>query len=143
MANGPDSNVVTIRSEYGVCEIMDRLSSLVTAKGLRVFARINHAMAAAEARLKLRPTELLVFGHPEKGTLLMQERQTIGLDLPVRALAWQDETGQVWLSYRRVASIASWHGLAGAADAAVKAIVENLTKLCATAASRKSALPMR
>jgi uncharacterized protein (DUF302 family) len=141
MASGPDSDVVTIRSEYGLSETLDRLSSLVTAKGLRVFARINHAAAAAEARLKLRPTEQLVFGHPEKGTLLMQERQIVGLDLPARALAWEDETGQVWLSYRRIAAIASWHGLAESADAA-KAIDENLVKLCAAAASGKGAAPM-
>ncbi|MGA9452589.1 MAG: DUF302 domain-containing protein [Verrucomicrobiia bacterium] len=142
MASEPDNSVVTIRSEHGVSETMDRLSSLVTAKGLRVFARINHAAAAAEARLKMRPTELLVFGHPEKGTLLMQERQIAGLDLPARALAWQDEAGRVWLSYRRVAAIASWHGLAGAAGDAVKAIDENLAKLCAAAAGRNSAAPM-
>lgn len=141
MASGPDNDVVTIRSEYGVSETMDRLSSLLTAKGLRVFARINHAAAAAEARLKLSPTEALVFGHPEKGTLLMQERQIVGLDLPARALAWQDETGQAWLSYRRITAIASWHGLVGAADV-VKAIDEKLTKLCAAAASGKGAAPM-
>ena len=143
MTSGPDSDVVTIQSEHGVSETMDRLSSLLTAKGLRVFARINHAAAAAEAHLKLRPTEVLVFGHPEKGTLLMQERQIVGLDLPARALAWQDETGQVWLSYRRVTAIAAWHGLAGATENTAKAIDENLTKLCAAAASGKSAAPMK
>lgn len=143
MTSKADNDIVTIRSEQDVSETLDRLSSLITAKGLRVFARINHAAAAADARLKLRPTELLVFGHPEKGTLLMQERQIVGLDLPVRALAWQDEAGQVWLSYRRVAAIASWHGLAGAAYDAVKAIDENLAKLCAATASGKSAAPMR
>ncbi|MDE3067346.1 MAG: DUF302 domain-containing protein [Verrucomicrobiota bacterium] len=141
MARGADGDVVTIRSEYGVSETLDRLSLLITAKGLRVFARINHATAAAEARLKLRPTEQLVFGHPEKRTLLMQERQIVGLDLPVRALAWRDEAGRVWLSHRRVASIASWHGLAGAADA-VKAIDENLAMLCAAAANGKSTVPV-
>ncbi|MBU6410117.1 MAG: DUF302 domain-containing protein [Verrucomicrobia bacterium] len=141
MASESNSDVVTIRSEYGVSETMGRLSALLTAKGLRVFARINHAAAAAEARLELRPTELLVFGHPEKGTLLMQERQIVGLDLPARALAWQDEAGRVWLSYRRVAAIASWHGLAGHPHDAAKAIDENIASLCAAAASGKSATP--
>lgn len=85
MTSGSDRDVITIRSEYGVPETMDRLTLLLTAKRLRVFALINHAAAAAEARLKLRPTEVLVFGHPEKGTLLMQARQIVGLDLPARA----------------------------------------------------------
>lgn len=141
MASGPDSDLVTVHSKYGVTETMDRLSALLTAKGLRVFARINQAAAAAEARLKLRPTEVLVFGHPEKGTFLMQQRQIVGLDLPARALAWQDEAGRVWLSYRRVAAIASWHGLAGASYDAAKRIDENLAKLCAAAATGNSAAP--
>ncbi len=137
-----DNDIVTIRSEHGVSETMDRLSLLVTSKKLRVFARIDHAAAAVEARLKLRPTELLVFGRPEKGTRLMQELQIVGLDLPVRALAWKDEAGRVWLSYRRVASIAAWHGLALNSDDTVKAIDENLAKLCAAAASGKGAVPV-
>lgn len=141
MASGSKSDVVTVRSEYDVSETMNRLSALIKAKGLRVFAHINHAAAATEASLKLRPTELLLFGHPEKGTILMQERQIVGLDLPARALAWQDETGQVWLSYRCIAAIASWHGLAGANGNAAKAIDENLAKFCAAAASGKSAAP--
>jgi len=142
MTSEPESDIVTIRSEHGVSETMDRLSALLTAKGLCVFARINHATAAAEARLKLRPTEVLVFGHPEKGTFLMQERQIVGLDLPARALAWQDEAGRVWLSYRRIAAIASWHDLAGASYDAAKAIDENLEKFCAAAAGGKSTVSM-
>jgi uncharacterized protein (DUF302 family) len=141
MATGQDNDVITIPSEYGVSKTKDRLSSLVAVKRLRVFARINHAAAAAEARLDLRPTELLLFGHPEKGTLLMHECQIVGLDLPARALAWQDEAGQVWLTYRRVATIAAWHGLGQAASDVVGAIDENIAKICAATARGKGAPP--
>ena len=82
--------LTTIRSSHGPKDTMNRLEAVVKAKGLTVFARIDHAAGAAEAGLPLRPTELLIFGNAKGGTPLMQSAQTIGIDLPLKALVWQD-----------------------------------------------------
>ena len=86
--------LTTIRSHFGPKETMDRLETAVKAKGLTVFARIDHAAGAASVGLPLRPTEVLIFGNARGGTPLMQSVQTIGIDLPLRALVWQDESGR-------------------------------------------------
>ena len=78
---------------------MDRLETEIRAQGITVFARIDHAAGAAEAGFTLRPTELLIFGNPRAGTPLMQSVQTIGIDLPLKTLVWQDASGKTWLSY--------------------------------------------
>ena len=91
--------LVTVRSSYSPKETMKRLETEVKAKGLTVFARIDHAAGAAEVGLALRPTELLIFGNAKGGTALMQSVQTIGIDLPLKILIWQDEAGGTWLSY--------------------------------------------
>src|SRR5262245_12701217 len=77
----------------------ERFLSLVACYPIEVFAHIDHAAAASKVGLPLRPTEVLIFGNPKAGTPLMQSRQTIGLDLPLRALVWEDEAGKVWLTY--------------------------------------------
>jgi uncharacterized protein (DUF302 family) len=91
--------LTTIRSSHGPKDTMNRLEAVVKAKGLTVFARIDHAAGAAEVGLPLRPTELLIFGNAKGGTPLMQSAQTIGIDLPLKALVWQDASGNTWLSY--------------------------------------------
>ncbi len=78
---------------------MDRLEVEIKAKGLTVFARIDHAAGAAQVGLALRPTEVLIFGNARGGTPLMQSSQTAGIDLPLKCLVWQDEAGKTWLSY--------------------------------------------
>ena len=78
---------------------MDRLDAEIRARGLTIFARIDHAAGAAEVGLKLRPTQLIVFGNARGGTPLMQSVQTIGIDLPLKALVWQDAAGKTWISY--------------------------------------------
>jgi uncharacterized protein (DUF302 family) len=98
---------------------MNRLEAAVKAKGMTVFARIDHAAGATGAGLSLRPTEVLIFGNAKAGTPLMQSVQTIGLDLPLKALAWQDASGKTWLSYNDPAWLAKRHGLSGEAEAAV------------------------
>ena len=100
---------------------MNRLETEVQAKGLAVFARIDHAAAAAEVGLSLRPTELLIFGNAKGGTPLMQAAQTIGIDLPLKALVWQDASGTTWLSYNDPNWLTKRHGLGPEADATVKA----------------------
>jgi uncharacterized protein (DUF302 family) len=94
-ANG----LVTLPSHHTVAETLDRLSAALKAKGVREFARIDHAAGAAEVGMQLRPTTVVIFGNPAAGTPLMQADQRIGLDLPLKALVWQDAGGQAWLTY--------------------------------------------
>jgi uncharacterized protein (DUF302 family) len=91
--------LMTIRRSHGPKDTMDRLEAAVKAKGLTVFARIDHAAGAAAVGLSLRPTELLIFGNAKGGTPLMEATQSIGIDLPLKALVWQDGSGNTWLSY--------------------------------------------
>ena len=92
---------------------LDRLDSAVREKGMHVFARIDHAAGAGKVDMTLRPTELLIFGNPKVGTHLMQESQSAGLDLPLKALAWEDAEGQVWLTLNTAEYVASRHGITG------------------------------
>jgi uncharacterized protein (DUF302 family) len=111
--------LTTIPSGYGPQDTMNRLEAAVKAKGMTVFARIDHAAGATGAGLSLRPTEVLIFGNAKAGTPLMQSVQTVGLDLPLKALVWQDASGKTWLSYNDPAWLAKRHGLSGETDAAV------------------------
>jgi len=131
-----DNGLTTIPTEYPVTETIDRLAALVTARGLHVFARIDHAAGAAEAGMALRPTQLLIFGNPTGGTPLMQNRQTAGIDLPVKALAWEDADGRVWLSYNDAAWIAQRHALGAESREAVETMAAGLAALTKAAASR-------
>src|SRR5271155_5696316 len=106
--------LTTIKSSHSAKVTMNRLETAVTAKGLTVFARIDHAAGAAAADLSLRPTEVLIFGNAKGGTPLMQAMQTIGIDLPLKALVWQDASGDSWLSYNDPAWLASRHAVSGA-----------------------------
>ena len=101
----------TIPSARGPKDTMDRLEAEIKAKGMTVFARIDHAAGAAAVALALRPTELLIFGNARGGTPLMQSAQTIGIDLPLKALVWQDASGKTWLSYNDPSWLAKRHGL--------------------------------
>lgn len=103
--------LITLKSRYGAVETMDRLEQQVRQRGLTVFARIDHATGAAKAGKTLRPTTLLVFGNPQGGTPFMQCEQTVGIDLPLRALVWEDAFGQVWLGYNDPAYIARRHSV--------------------------------
>ena len=101
---------------------MDRLVAEVQAKGLTVFARVDHAAGAKDSGLSLRPTELVLFGNAKGGTPLMQANQGIGIDLPLKALVWQDASGSTWLSYNDPAWLAQRHGLGHKVEAPVKAM---------------------
>jgi len=116
---------------------MDRLEAAVKAKGLTVFARVDHAAGAADVGLQLRPTALLMFGNAKGGTPLMQAAQTIGIDLPLKALVWQDAAGKTWLSYNDPDWIAKRHGVGGhEVDATVGALTGVLSSLAKAATSR-------
>ena len=93
---------------------MDRLETEIRARGMKVFARIDHAVGASEAGLELRPTEVIIFGNARGGTPLMQSVQTIGIDLPLKALVWEDAGGTTWLSYNEPGWIAQRHSVANA-----------------------------
>lgn len=131
MADG----LTTIPSRHGPKETMDRLEADVRSKGLTVFARIDHAAGAAEAGLPLRPTELLIFGNAKGGTPLMQAAQAVGIDLPLKALVWQDADGKVWLSYNEPSWIAQRHGLGAASEGTVQALAAGIGALAKKAAN--------
>jgi uncharacterized protein (DUF302 family) len=120
--------LITIKSGLGPEETMNRFEAEVRAKGMTVFAHIDHAAGAAAAGLPLRPTDLLIFGNAKAGTPLMQSVQAIGIDLPLKALVWQDAAGITWLSYNDPAWLARRHGLGEPAEAAVKAVSEAAVK---------------
>ncbi|MDW6021351.1 DUF302 domain-containing protein [Mesorhizobium sp. BAC0120] len=131
------SGIITVESRFGVKETIDRLAKAVQGAGLLVFARIDHQAGARDAGMVLRPTELLIFGNPKGGTPLMQDRQICGIDLPVKALAWEDEDGKVWLSYNDPHWIAERHGLEEKSDQAVKAIAVGMEKVITAAAGSR------
>jgi len=106
--------LTTISSRFGPKETMDRLQAEIRALGMTVFARIDHAAGAAEVGLTLPPTELIIFGNARGGTPLMQSVQTVGIDLPLKALVWEDTAGKTWLSYNEPGWIAQRHGIANA-----------------------------
>ncbi|MCB1890115.1 MAG: DUF302 domain-containing protein [Rhodocyclaceae bacterium] len=104
-----DNGLVSVRSNQSVAATMDRLEGIVSDKGMKVFARIDHAAGARSVDSQLRPTQLLIFGNPKGGTPFMQCAQSVAIDLPLKALAWEDADGQVWLSYNDPAWIAARH----------------------------------
>jgi uncharacterized protein (DUF302 family) len=106
-----DNGIISIKSSHDVKTTVDRLDNILREKGMTVFIRINHAEGAQKVGKKLRPTELVIFGNPKVGTPLMQCGQSVGIDLPQKALIWQDKAGQVWLSYNDPKYLASRHSI--------------------------------
>lgn len=102
--------LVSVKSPHSVAVTADRLAGVVEARGLKLFARIDHAAGAASINASLRPTQVLIFGNPQGGTPFMACQQSVGIDLPLKALVWQDATGQVWLGYNDPAWLAARHG---------------------------------
>ena len=114
--------LIAIKSPHSAAVTMNRLEDIVKQRGLNVFARVDHAAGAAKVGKTLRPTEVLIFGNPQGGTPLMECAQSAGIDLPLKALVWEDASAQVWLGYNDPAYLAQRHG------AAQCPVVENLTK---------------
>jgi uncharacterized protein (DUF302 family) len=119
------SGLVTLPSAHGAAETIARLERVLAEKGIQIFARIDHAGAAQEVGLPLRFTRVLVFGNPRAGTPLMQARQSIGLDLPLKVLVWEDEAGRAWLTYNEPAYLAQRHEVRDREEA-VKALSTGL-----------------
>ena len=109
--NTNTAEMTNILSTHNVKDTGDRLVSILTEKGLNVVARIDHAHGAQSVGEELRPTQLILFGNPKMGTLLMQSQQTIAIDLPQKVLVWEDENAQVWLSYNNPDYLAKRHGI--------------------------------
>jgi uncharacterized protein (DUF302 family) len=125
--------LITVRSSFGPEETMSRLEAEVSARGMTVFSHIDHAAGAAAIGLPLRPTNLLVFGGAKGGTPLMQAVQTVGIDLPLKALVWQDEAGTTFLSYNDPAYITRRHGTGEAAKPVIEAMSGVLKAVAAKA----------
>jgi uncharacterized protein (DUF302 family) len=123
------NGLITLPSRYPARDTMDRLLAALPKRSMTVFARVDHAAGAASAGLSLRPIEVVIFGNPKGGTALMQDRQTAGIDLPLKALVWEDADGKVWLSYNDPAWIAQRHGLGPASAGAVEAMAKALAAI--------------
>ena len=126
--------LTSIRSRFGPKETMDRLQAEIRAQGMTVFARIDHAAGAAEVGLTLRATELIIFGNARGGTPLMQSAQTVGIDLPLKALVWEDASGTTWLSYNEPGWIVQRHSVANA-EQVVSKMAATLSAISRTAAN--------
>jgi uncharacterized protein (DUF302 family) len=111
--------IISWPSTHSVPETLDRLQELLEAKGIKVFARVDHSGEAAAAGLTMPPTQLLIFGNPKGGTPVMLAAPTAAIDLPLKALAWQDAQGKVWLGCNDPAYLARRFGLS---DEQVKSI---------------------
>ncbi|MEJ7688665.1 MAG: DUF302 domain-containing protein [Variovorax sp.] len=125
--------LVVVKSAHSAVETASRLVAAVQDRGLKLFARIDHAAGAATVSRSLRPTEVFIFGNPQGGTPLLECQQTAGIDLPLKALVWQDDKGQVWLGYNDPAWIAARHG------ASTCPVVANLAKALAGLATAATA----
>jgi uncharacterized protein (DUF302 family) len=124
-----EAGLVAVASRYSAPETMQRLLAALAKRDLNVFARIDHAANAAAVGMPLRPIEVVLFGNPKGGTVLMQDQQRAGIDLPLKALVWQDAQGKVWLGYNAPDWIAARAGLGPASAAAVAAMTQALAAI--------------
>lgn len=113
LAADATEGMITLESQHGVSATADRLESLLKEKGMTVMNRISHSDGAAGVDLELRPTEVVIFGNPKVGTPLMQCAQSVAIDLPQKALIWEDESGQVWLGYNDPGYLKQRHSIEG------------------------------
>lgn len=102
--------LIALKSPHPAAATMDRFEAAAKARGLNIFARIDHAAGAAKVGKTLRPTQVLIFGNPQGGTPFMECAQSVGIDLPLKALAWEDAQGQSWIGYNDPAWLAKRHG---------------------------------
>ena len=125
-----NDGLINTKSHHNVKETTDRFEEILKAKGMTVFARINHSEGAKNIGQTLRPTELVIFGNPKVGTPLMKCNQTMAIDLPQKALIWEDESGVVWLSYNDPDSLAVRHSIKGCNEVIkkIKRALSNFSK---------------
>lgn len=111
MPEPADNGIVHLSSPHSVLETLARLETIVKSKGLTILARIDHSGDAAKAGMTMQPTKLLIFGNPKSGTPLMIASPSVAIDLPLKALIWQDDAGKVWLSYNSVNYLKERHAI--------------------------------
>ena len=112
---------ISKKSPYPVDKTLDRLETILKKKGITVFTRVDHGAGAKRVDLALQTSQLLIFGNPKLGSPLMKEAPMMGLELPMKALAWEDQNGQVWLSYLKPSVLQSRHNLSN------QAIIQKMT----------------
>lgn len=120
--------LVVKQSPHSVTKTLDRLTAVMQKKGITIFARVDHAAGTKKIGVDMKPTQLLIFGNPKLGTPLMMAKRTIGIDLPLKALVWQDDEGKVWLAYTAPSALKARHGVSGR-DEVFKKITGALDKL--------------
>lgn len=121
--------LISVKSPFPVSETIDRLEAKLKEKGMTIFLRVKHQEGAKKVALELRDTELLIFGNPKVGTILMQCRQSVAMDLPLKVIAYQDDKNQVWISYTNPHSIAKKHDVEKCAEKTILKIDETMKKL--------------
>ena len=129
--------LITVPSSFNTKQTIDRLEAALKTGGATIIARVDHAAGATSVGATLRPTELLIFGNPKGGTPLMQAQQSVGIDLPLKALAWEDKDGKTWLSYNDPVWIAKRHD----AGSEVAKVTEALANALKGAAAKATTLP--
>jgi uncharacterized protein (DUF302 family) len=111
MATSPDNGMVHLASPYSITETLKRLDSVLLSRGLAVFARVDHSGEAEKIGMKIHPTQLIIFGSPKAGTPVMVASPTLAIDLPLKALVWEDAGGKVWLSYNSAVYLKQRHNI--------------------------------
>lgn len=129
-----NDGLVSVKSVHDVATTANKLETVLKSKGMNVFGRVNHAAGAEKAGMSLKPTELVIFGNPKVGTPLMKCARSVAIDLPQKALIWQDDAGQVWLAYNDPAHLAARHNIEGC-DEALKKVTGALAKFASAATS--------
>jgi len=128
-----DNGLVSKKSKHSAVQTIDRLEALLKKKGINVVARVSHTKNAEGVGIEIRPTELIIFGNPKLGSNMFTSNQLAGIDLPMKALAWEDDKGQVWITYNDPAYIATRHGIKDREEVVKKmsGALENLTSKAA------------
>lgn len=129
------NDLQTITSQHSFKETLEKIISLINEKKFKIFSKIDHGDAALQQGLQLRPTLLIIFGNPEIGTLLMQDQQSCGIDLPVKILVWEDESGKVKLSYNTMEELKTKHHLTEKSFSVLQKIEKVVSAICHSAAS--------
>jgi len=122
------NGLINVKSRFKVAHTADRFKGLVEEKGMRVIKHVMHSQAANRVGVKLKPTELLIFGNPKIGSPLMQCQRTIAIDLPQKLLIWEDDDGQVWMTYNNPIYIADRHQVGEACRGSLNKIAGALAK---------------
>jgi uncharacterized protein (DUF302 family) len=129
MRKKSNDGIVRVKSAFSVSETAQRFESIAQEQGLKIVTKVDHEAGAKSVNQELRPTQLIIFGNPAAGTPLMQCNQTVGIDLPQKALIWQDEQGQVWFGYNSPKYLMARHQLKGCGEEAIQRIDNALSML--------------